>query len=57
MSHSPDLACWRWMNWLRCSSADSGNSSSFTDSPCDENFLLKSATDAFCAPEVSLPVQ
>src|SRR3954447_10626759 len=28
-SQSPDLACWRWMNWLRCSSADAGNSTSF----------------------------
>src|ERR1041384_1689439 len=25
-SQSPDFACWRWMNWLRCSSADAGNS-------------------------------
>src|SRR5215216_1225808 len=57
MSHSPDLASWRWMNWLRCSSADSGNSSSLVDSPWDLNSLLNSSTDFFCAPEVSLPVQ
>src|ERR1700710_381664 len=25
-SQSPDFACWRWMNWLRCSSAEAGNS-------------------------------
>ena len=57
MSHSPDLASWRWTNWLRCSSADSGNSSSLADRPCDSNSLLNSFTDSFCAPEVSLPVQ
>src|SRR3954465_12239102 len=28
-SQSPDLACWRWMNWVRCSSAEAGNSTSF----------------------------
>ena len=25
-SQSSDLACWRWMNWVRCWSADAGNS-------------------------------
>src|SRR3954449_2255525 len=57
MSHSPDLASWRWMNWLRCSSADSGNSKSRAFSPVDALSLLNSVTDAFCPPDVSLPVQ
>src|SRR5919112_5058683 len=41
-SQSPDLACWRWMNWLRCSSAEAGNSTSlaFRSGPY---FLLNSS--------------
>src|SRR5919202_4959891 len=39
-SQSPDLACWRWMNWLRCSSAEAGNSNSLALRPCDAYFLL-----------------
>src|SRR3954469_10011717 len=56
-SHSPDFARWRWMNWLRCSSADSGNSSSLALRPSDLNFLLNSATPSLRSPDVSLPVQ
>src|SRR3954466_7243900 len=42
-SQSPDFACWRWMNWLRCSSAEAGNSTSlaFRSGPY---FLLNSST-------------
>src|SRR5215211_9234196 len=54
-SQSADLARWRWMNWLRCSSADSGNSSSFAVRP--GLALLNSFTPSFRSPEVSLPVQ
>src|SRR5215212_11747595 len=43
------------MNWLRCSSADSGNSSSFAVRP--GLALLKSLTPSIRSPEVSLPVQ
>src|SRR5215211_7031904 len=57
MSHSPDFARWRCTNWLRCSSADSGNSLIVALSPWPANFLLKSLTDLICAPDVSLPVQ
>jgi hypothetical protein len=41
-SQSPDFACWRWMNWLRCSSAEAGNSTSlaFRSGPY---FLLNSS--------------
>src|SRR3954447_6223570 len=43
------------MNWLRCSSADSGNSRSFA---CRFGLaLLKSLTPSIRSPEVSLPVQ
>src|SRR5215212_2983346 len=55
MSHSPDLACWRWMNWVRCASADAGNSRSFTVTPV---FLaLKALIQACVTPVVSLPLQ
>src|SRR5215218_5397926 len=55
MSHSPDLACWRWMNWVRCASADAGNSRSFTVTPV---FLaLKALIQACVTPVVSLPTQ
>src|SRR5215207_476943 len=57
MSHSPDFASWRWMNWLRCSSADSGNSSSLARRPFDAFCWLNSLTDSIWAPDVSLPVQ
>src|SRR3954452_10188648 len=57
MSHSPDFARWRWTNWLRCSSADSGNSLIVALRPCPAYFALKSLTDLICAPDVSLPVQ
>src|ERR687887_2673843 len=57
MSHSPDLACWRWTKWLRCSSADSGNSSIFIFRPCDAYFLLNASVAAFWLPDVSLPRQ
>src|SRR4051812_10386585 len=43
-SQSPDFACWRWMNWLRCSSADAGNSVSLAVRPSPENFLLNWST-------------
>src|SRR4051794_28709844 len=56
-SHSPDFARWRWMNWLRCSSADSGNSSSLAFRPWALNFLLKLAMPSFRSPDVSLPAQ
>src|SRR3954466_2215893 len=39
-SQSPDFACWRWMNWLRCSSAEAGNSLSLAVRPWLEYFLL-----------------
>src|SRR5215213_5087158 len=54
-SQSADLARWRWVNWLRCSSADSGNSSSFAVRPGFA--LLNSLTPSMRSPEVSLPVQ
>src|SRR5215216_3134729 len=54
-SQSADLARWRWMNWLRCSSADSGNSRSFAVRP--GLALVNSATPSLRSPEVSLPVQ
>src|SRR3954452_9889152 len=57
MSHSLDLASWRWMNWLRCSSADSGNSRSFIRSPCDANWALNLFIAACWLPDVSLPRQ
>src|SRR5215211_1052766 len=57
MSHSPDLASWRCTNWLRCSSADSGNPSSLAERPLLSFCSLNSFTDSFCAPDVSLPVQ
>src|SRR3954447_23174216 len=43
------------MNWLRCSSADSGNSRSFTVTPLLS--LLKSAIVCLRSPDVSLPEQ
>src|SRR5215203_3510449 len=54
-SQSADLARWRWMNWLRCSSADSGNSRSFAVRP--GLALLNSLTPSTRSPDVSLPVQ
>src|SRR4051794_41140126 len=54
-SQSADLARWRWMNWLRCSSADSGNSRSFAVRP--GLALLNSLTPSMRSPDVSLPVQ
>src|SRR3954452_7531919 len=54
-SHSPDFARWRWMNWLRCSSADSGNSSSLAVMPGLS--ALNFFTPSLRSPEVSLPVQ
>src|SRR6266498_5103028 len=56
-SHSGDFASSRWTNWLRCSSADVGNSSSFAERPCALNFALKSLTAAVWLPDVSLPRQ
>src|SRR5258708_38620308 len=56
-SHSGDFACSRWMNWLRCSSADSGNSSSLAFSPEAANFALNWLTAAVLLPDVSLPRQ
>src|SRR5215210_4670208 len=54
-SQSADLARWRWMNWLRCSSADSGNSRSLAVRP--GLALLNSLTASLRSPDVSLPVQ
>src|SRR4051812_1167625 len=54
-SQSADLARSRWMNWLRCSSADSGNSSSLAFIPGLS--LLNCLTPSIRSPEVSLPVQ
>src|SRR5829696_9232861 len=54
-SQSADLARWRWMNWLRCSSADSGNSRSFAVRP--GLAFVNSLTPSLRSPEVSLPVQ
>src|SRR5919197_725455 len=56
-SHSDDFASWRWTNWLRCSSADVGNSSSYADRPCALNFALNALTAAVWLPAVSLPKQ
>ena len=56
-SQSPDFACWRWMNWLRCSSADAGNSTSLAVRPWDEYFLLKRSIISWALPAVSLPWQ
>src|SRR5919198_863096 len=56
-SHSGDLASSRWTNWLRCSSADVGNSSSFADRPCALNLALNFLTAAVWLPDVSLPRQ
>src|SRR3954452_9223915 len=56
-SHSEDFACWRWTNWLRCSSADVGNSSSFAERPWALYLALKSLTAAVWLPDVSLPRQ
>src|SRR5437879_3532291 len=56
-SHSPDFDCSRWTNWLRCSSADVGNSSILADRPCALNFALKALTAAVLLPDVSLPRQ
>src|SRR3954454_22861452 len=54
-SQSADVARWRWVNWLRCSSADSGNSRSLAFKP--GLALLNSLTPSIRSPEVSLPVQ
>src|SRR3954469_9623619 len=54
-SQSADLARSRWVNWLRCSSADSGNSRSLAVRPGFS--LLKFLTPSIRSPEVSLPVQ
>src|SRR3954469_7106864 len=43
-SQSPDFACWRWMNWLRCSSAEAGNSVSLALRPWLAYFLLNWST-------------
>src|SRR5262245_38231651 len=56
-SHSDDFASWRWTNWLRCSSADVGNSSSFADRPFALNCALNFLTAAVWLPDVSLPRQ
>src|SRR5919198_1001956 len=56
-SQSPDFACSRWTNWLRCSSADGENSTSFAVSPCDAYRLLNRATTSCATPGVSLPLQ
>src|SRR6266540_7391116 len=56
-SHSADLASWRWTNWLRCSSAEVGNSSSLAVRPEALFFALKSLTAAVWLPDVSLPRQ
>src|SRR5215207_5973977 len=56
-SHSPDLASWRCMNWLRCWPASAGNSTSLAERPCDLNFSLNPAIEAFASPGVSLPWQ
>ena len=53
MSHSPDFACWRWMNCWRCSSAEVENSSSLTVTPLLS--ALNALTPATALPEVSLP--
>src|SRR5215217_1343998 len=56
-SQSPAFASWRWTNWLRCSSAEAGNSTIFTESPCDLCFALNCFDQDFVSPVVSLPVQ
>src|SRR3954470_2518529 len=56
-SHSGDLASSRWTNWLRCSSAEVGNSSIFAVRPSPPYFALKSLTAAVLLPAVSLPRQ
>jgi hypothetical protein len=45
------------MNWLRCSSADAGNSKNSIFRPWDANFRLKFFIIAATAPVVSLPWQ
>src|SRR3954452_7677553 len=54
-SQSPDFACWRWMNWLRCSSADGGNSTVLR--LMFGYFALNALTHVLRKPVVSLPVQ
>src|SRR5215218_8670432 len=54
-SQSPDFACWRWMNWLRCSSADGGNSVAL--SVMFGYFALNASSVVFRKPVVSLPTQ
>src|SRR5215217_6441517 len=56
-SQSPALASWRWTNWVRCSSAEAGNSMIFTDRPCDEYLSLNCLPQALVSPVVSLPWQ
>src|SRR3954449_6302409 len=55
MSHSPDLACWRWMNCVRCASAEAGNSRSLTVTPFF--WALNALIHACVTPVVSLPEQ
>src|SRR5215213_1163340 len=49
-SQSPALASWRWTNWVRCSSAEAGNSMIFTDRPCDEYLSLNCLPQALVSP-------
>ena len=55
MSHSPDLASWRWTNCARCSSADVENSTSLTVTPLF--WALNSLIASLMSPAVSLPMQ
>ena len=57
MSHSPLRARWRWMNWLRCSSADSGNLSSFAASPFASLLRLNYLVVSVLEPDTSMPAQ
>src|SRR5690242_3066885 len=56
-SQSSDLACWRWMNWARCWSADAGNSVSVAFQPWAPYLVVKSLTTCLPMPVVSLPWQ
>src|SRR5919107_3965803 len=56
-SQSAARASWRWTNWLRCSSAEAGNSRIRTDSPCALYFALNRFDHSLVSPVVSLPVQ
>ncbi len=54
-SQSGDLACARWMNWLRTSVASAASSNFFTFTPSGPWSALKRLIASVSAPLVSLP--